>query len=46
MINGLLAAKGIVVSLRDGADENQIKIIALLEQQHDRIGRALDKCNQ
>jgi hypothetical protein len=46
MINGLLSAKGIVISLKDGATDEQQKIIALLEDQHDRIGKALDRCNR
>lgn len=46
MVNGILAAKGIVIALRKTAGDDQQKLINRLSAELLRIGEALDRCNK
>ena len=46
MINGLLAAKGLLISMKSSATPGQADTIRKLNNELARIGKALDRCKE
>ena len=46
MMNGLLAAKGLLISMKSTATPEQEDIIRKLNNELARIGQALDRCKE